>query len=165
MLCELIKEKECCKIKTMEREKYYTPQIEEFCVGFECEVNWNKGYKDNFVPLVIDVKDKNGAYTNTLQEVIRAYDDRYAEFRVRCLNSSDIESLGWKSNKLLENGWEEYKMVKNEKIFTIFKTNQNDYIITLTFEENSNPLNIYTLFKGKIKNKSELKKLLQMFEI
>jgi hypothetical protein len=158
----------------MERKKYYIPTERELLQGIVNEQEIFVVSKDG--DIVTNLKFNNGlindlvsfAYLNDIEykdeyEVIYSINSDY--YRIKYLDQEDIESLGWKFSELLENGWKEYKLIKNEKIFTLFKTNQNDYIITLTFEPNPTSENIYTLFKGKINNKFELKKLMQMLEI
>lgn len=156
----------------MEKEnKYYTPSIKEFYVGFECEVNWNKGYENKFTPLTIDIKDKNGVYTNTLQEVIIAYDDKYAEFRVKYLDQKDIESLGWiKQSEDIPKISCYKESYKKDNYFLIHVKDNFYKIVVFDIAEESDKLGLHEMyiperFLGKLKNKSELKRLMEMLEI
>jgi hypothetical protein len=131
--------------------KYYIPTIEEFYVGFEYEYKHPIGWK----------KEKM-----SWESPHEIFSDAIfmKTVRVPYISKEDIESLGWKYDKL-ENGWLEYKLIKNNKFYTLFKTKSNNYIVTLTFEKAPNSNNIYYIFKGKIKNKSELKKLMEQLGI
>ena len=80
--------------------QYYTPEIEDFCVGYECEVNWSKGYSKDFVPIKLKICNEleNGrkeCYCSNVDEILIAYDDGYAEFRTPYLTREQIEAEGW----------------------------------------------------------------------
>ena len=137
------------------KNKFYTPKIEEFHVGFEYESYngkvWSKEisetcYSDQaYICLPIPEKDYGYDYENT---------------RVKYLDLEDIESLGWKF-KEIEKG-----MLSNRPIFK-FKT----YLLNFDRNEHGIWLLItdeyveYQHFSGQVKNKSELKKLMQMLNI
>lgn len=77
-------------------EKYFTPDITDLCIGYECEVCWSRGYADNnWSPLTIGYKEKDGAYTNTLIELIHGLDDGYLDIRVPYLSTDQIEKEKW----------------------------------------------------------------------
>ena len=69
------------KFIPMEDNKYYTPSIEEFHVGFEYEY----------------VNSKTEGWTNTTFIRGRGFVEPYGdgEVRVKKLDQEDIESLGW----------------------------------------------------------------------
>lgn len=130
--------------------KYYTPEIEEFCVGFEVEVNQ------------IDSNWKSYGWE---KEVIREdfnfklASDYIGLYRVKHLDKEDIERLGW---KFISEPYDKY-----------FKLNEN-YSLYLEPEDKKNVRIIYTndwgdishpIFSGTIKNKSELRKLMQQLNI
>ena len=116
--------------------KYYTPKIEEFHVGFEYESlvlnKWRKG--DNQFP--------------------RYYLPNEARnYRVKYLDREDIESFGF----FTEDNGECYNKLEGFTIFGLYPWEKpNEYKITI---ENN------TVFLGIIKNKSELKKLLKQLDI
>jgi len=148
----------------MEKEKYYTPTIEEFHVGFECEYNdplkgsWEK---------VIYTEDMffGGKRGLTLLEK-----------RVKYLDQEDIESLGW-SQEMVLNVWSE---TENDFVNGfIYSTNEKDKYVLL-YDTETNTLGIYLqriynqisgnweehkMFSGIIQNKSELKKLMYQLQI
>lgn len=126
--------------------KYYTPEIEEFHIGFEYEWldengNWNK----ESTPTKIS---KEG------------YEDQLYGLRVKYLDREDIESLG-------------FKMYKQHAGLTLMEFESNDSRHNITFDANfGEKWNItiadkfdFIYFHGFIKNKSELKKLLSQLSI
>ena len=143
----------------MKEEKYYTPEIEEFHVGFEYEAFHNKEW---FFAEGADhwVKCKVNFGTDILTI---SYTVNHGFVRVKCLDKSDIESLGWEYKE--DRGMSEANglmFVKPQKAFA-----QGFY--KLRFWKNTNRFSIEavqgTLFSGTIKNKSELKKLLKQLGI
>ncbi len=120
-----------------EEAKYYTPEIEEFHVGFEYE--WrNKGSNDWNTAKIKDPEQLADVW-NTIYDL-----------RVKYLDRSDIESLG-------------YGIIQDEHNCQWFKNAngnieiglENDYHLTIRFTQS------FGLFSGTIKNKSELKRLLK----
>lgn len=131
--------------------KYYTPTIEEFHVGFEFErelvdCNWNHSEWQ---------KETVTSETNfKILEEYKSYN------RVKCLCREDIESLGWELDSC----------VKKEWFYIHKKSNLQDGTIRLTFRQKEQSVEISWVksgnyFYGKIKNKSELKKLMQQLNI
>ena len=78
-----------------ENNKYYTPKITDIRIGYECEVNWSRGYSEEFEPLNTSLKAEEGVYDPKLDDIVKALDDGYAEFRTKYLSKEDIESEGW----------------------------------------------------------------------
>ncbi len=80
-------------------EKYYTPDISEFCVGFECEI----GVDETWQPCVISKGEEewDTGYSNVLMAKseywnVNVFDDMLAyEYRVKLLDQQDCEELGW----------------------------------------------------------------------
>ncbi|TXG79215.1 MAG: hypothetical protein E6R13_10255 [Spirochaetes bacterium] len=120
-------------------EKYYTPDITEFHVGFEYEEleqgEWRK-----------TTSDGSDIYH------IGKYYIKENKIRVKYLDQSDIESLGW-------------KMVWNDSHGTDYTF--NDWQINISV--NGNYLQLFKgkapYFRGIIKNKSELNKLMHQLNI
>lgn len=134
----------------MENNLYYTPTIEEFHVGFEYELLGNSGnwYKNDF-------GDANGEYWNELSECY--WDITHNKLRVKYLDQEDIESLGWNT----EDNGECYNLQIKWDLYGLYP-----------FEFESKIPHTYKickdtkdLFYGTIKNKSELKKLMQQLNI
>lgn len=135
---------------------YYTPEIEEFHVGFECEgLITEHGFQGWSEIEIIDSKK--------LIELRLPWDrNPYDEVRVKHLDQEDIESLGWSKEKN-----NTYTIEKKEDGFNCYSK------YTLTFTGRVNIQSEYFSswggnkenFSIRIKNKSELRKLMQQLGI
>lgn len=133
----------------MEDIKYYTPTIEEFHVEFEFEV---QGLKDNEV-IWQSISAKNISALTLVDRMTT---------RVKYLDKEDIESLGWKEGLLRINNKELHVFRYGEYVITsIFK---NGNIVDISLFSTLSPL-LSRVFRGTIKNKSELKRLMQQLGI
>jgi hypothetical protein len=141
----------------MEENKYYTPNLEEFHIGFEYEYNYrNKGWFKNILGCEDLTSSNDGFYEhyNPFTEEIEISNIRKTEFRVKCLDKEDIESLGFIQDEN-DSQWFDYKTER----YWIYKENEKDWRWIISDEESE------VSFAGKIKNKSELKKIMQMLGI
>lgn len=153
-------------------KKHYTPTIDEFRVGFEYEqlhLNDHPAWK--------------GEPTTWNKEIVTEH-DLFEDFqdcmengliRVKYLDMEDIESLGWTDFQHSVNDW--YKWNKTVECPISFYTYQalllqHDIpssgirIIGYEYEhEMKEDKNGVNLFRGTIKNKSELKKLMTQLGI
>ena len=121
--------------------KYYTPTIEEFHVGFEYEV-----YED------YDVLSEKSWHKETYpSDTASKFYINEGLLRVKYLDLEDIESLGFESTKPL---WYQYH---NDRYMIVDLSNKGDNMYSITEKRDDT-----YLFYGKIKNKSELKKVLKM---
>ena len=134
----------------MEENKYYTPELEEFHIGFEYE--WldehNIWHKEE-TPLEIT---KEG------------FKDQTYGLRVKYLDKEDIESLGWVYNYLTKDFELSIQGRTDTSIFEYWLTLEDfnstkGYRLTIDGEDNENS------FNGVIKNKSQLKKLMKQLNI
>lgn len=136
----------------MESKKYYTPSIEEFHVGFEYEVQIKDVWiKSCFIEHMVATKDSINIC------------------RVKCLDQQDIEALGWwydPNSEPIPNRKE--LPVFEGYIFDAQKENDKCWILYL-FSDGIVWIDyIYKcggegyIFKGTIRNKSELKKVMDM---
>jgi len=139
----------------MEANKYYTPKVEEFHVGFEYEAKSNIG--GNFFKTAFG--DSNGEYTNELSDLY--LDIKLNQIRVKYLDREDIESLGFKDSV-----FERQNFGFNDTTYFNIKNlgRENHYTIKYR-EENSWGGGEGILFQGQIKNKSELRKLMYQLNI
>ena len=144
--------------------KYYTPELEEFYVGFEFEMKVvsHRAHQDELIREEVFMPCIWKAFTN-LKEVFNVEYDSLGEHlkttvpdsvRVKYLDREDIESLG-------------YGIIQDEYNCQWFKNASGNIEIGL---EKDNHLTIrftqsFVLFSGTIKNKSELKKLLKQLGI
>ena len=150
-------------------DKYYTPDITEFHVGFEFESNYVL-FQSNHKGLEWNKCKMTGDEFAWFHETY--INDAYkTEFRVKYLDKEDIESLGWKY--VVDNSQGD----GNTRWFDVFEMKGRYY--TFGFHGHVEELGdnlcdkaiIYArnqseiLFSGKIKNKSELRKIMQMIGI
>ena len=135
--------------------KYYTPEIEEFNVGFECEIETSWGYSKGEWPDIL----KKDTLTGFEKDIMKA--TRMAGFRVKCLDSSDIESLGFKLDPIRSyiNHRNCFSLLINELYGLSLDHIYNENKIILRGHKVDYPTK--TLFEGSIRNLSELKKLLK----
>ena len=140
----------------MENNLYYIPTIEEFHIGFECEVLGIIGTKENerlFSQTTV-ISQKELPILHLL------------EIRVKYLDQYDIESLGLNKFKITE------YVERSHLEFTWFKGVELFGLLTFTdkmisFYEYNYTTKEYSdcIFRGTIKNKSELIKLMQQLNI
>lgn len=140
------------------KNKYYTPTIDEFYVGFECEFK-NNMQSNIWEKEVCDVDTISIVYDYIEHESI---DDKFEDaFRVKYLDKEDIESLGWEGQKANS---------------VYFKKGKYRLVHWLSDNEIGRDVSIYESYDGGtqeealirkaiIKNKSELKKLLKQLGI
>jgi len=127
--------------------KYYVPKIEEFYIGFEYEYQ---------------VRDKTWiknklAYEDCMSDYSGEYDKSspypyWNKLRVKYLDKEDIVACGWKYKN---NDY--YIMNKHDLIFLP----KENYSVNIF--DNFDYLD--SIFTGRIKNKSELIKVMEMLEI
>lgn len=160
--------------------KYYLPKIEEFHIGFEYEKNSN-GYDDKWHNEIIFAKFDDGVWKSNIDDVISTIEDGCDNYRVKYLDSSDIESLGFKkSNKDSWIGYKDYFLdsINPEYPYFLFATihipiRDDMYkILVHRYYNEDEPINEgdnyrepTCVYVGKIKNKSELSQLLKRLNI
>lgn len=137
------------------KEKFYTPQIEEFHVGFEYELHYDDGdyfKKHTDKGCLID----KGLYDSFV---------KYRSLRVKCLDREDVESLGFEFSKSKYEGElflskKECKFGSNSpKFYELILGQRKD--ICLSIEEHTSYGNSSQKMYFTVKNKSELKRLLK----
>lgn len=132
----------------MEKEKYYTPDIEEFHVGFEyfCRqaVTIPDGTEHVWKKEVLTKDNISFLFSRLENNMIK----------VKYLDQEDIESLGFEEN--IFGYW------LNSKLLTIDISDNVPYI---TISNGGIQTDEVFYFQGIIKNKSELKKLLKQLGI
>ena len=134
-------------------DKYYLPKIEEFHVGFEYEQHEIINERDPHWKMMVkkmgfSKKEINQIFYNV--DLIENLDQK--RIRVKYLDRSDIESLGFKVEKDDEYAGE-YYFSKENSIIGKFLTEDNKYNIEL--------FSTYFI----VKNKSEFKKLLIQLDL
>lgn len=139
--------------------KYYTPIIEEFYIGFEFELNpwdWkNKKYLEKWIPKYLGIGSS-----------LASMKDKYIrdeKVRVKYLDKEDIESLGF---EFLEETPRSFNFKKNSYFLDLLKLFHNESFIPCILIHNGE---VYEesedWFFGEIKNKSELKVLLKQIKV
>lgn len=141
--------------------KYYTPEIEEFRVGFEYE------YLGSIRNLFWEsIKMEQEDFSIMFDDWEHEQDGKFNElYRVKYLDQSDIESLGWVMGRI-KLGYNELDVygLKNYIITTPQKAYDNTHIIDIS-RMKSIGQGIERMFRGIIKNKSELIKLMKQLGI
>lgn len=139
-------------------DKYYTPALEDFFHGLELQTNWgNEGDWKN------EVFDQHHGICD-LGELLDV-------FRIKYLDKKDIEELGWIYVEFIPNGdgdsrwFNEYSFKGG--FYRIFSWGHieslgDNLLDRVTIKSHGGET---TLFDGKIKNKSELKRILKMLGI
>tara|TARA_R110000822_G_scaffold82509_6_gene195163 strand:- start:1361 stop:1816 length:456 start_codon:yes stop_codon:yes gene_type:complete len=148
-----------------EEEKYYTPGIEEFHVGFEFEI---EDLHDNLVdrtfrPIIADWQELNEVYDNYEHE----HQDFHKNYRVKYLDKEDIESLGFKEMKDISYNKEVYHFTGHNLMIMHYPP-KNVIAIEVRDRSLSEILSVFdrsSLFFGVIKSKNQFKQLLQMLNI
>lgn len=162
----------------METNKYYTPSIEEFHVGFEFEEWENLAFTNEEWTL------KKMDYFTDLEYVCFPEVDKHLEnyilgtslFRVKYLDKQDLIEFGFEYT-------EQYPIILDisENLFVKKSTEFEDFIITMkdnnvnisvkkdvllmAIPSDKKYWDLYCLFSGKIKNKSELQQVLKMIGV
>jgi hypothetical protein len=132
----------------MKNYEYYTPDTDEFCIGFEYEYKTWKG----FVGKKVDNFDHRSNMTMSLHYDLSLNRDKY---RVRKLHYDDFMSLGFDVGVTIGDGY------LNEFI------NKNVYI---DHEPSTGHVNIWvfldgvkrSFFSGFLRNKTELNNVLKL---
>ena len=146
-------------------KKYYTPTIDEFHVGFEYETNYNrKDWKE--------IKLTTEEAVNLFD--IWDYDAVNTEFRVKYLDIEDIESFGFFHATSLKNYQENFRITN---LLRRLNEEEGDAMyneVRLQYAPDIHRVIIYgtvtgfeeeKFFEGVVKNKSELKKILEQLNI
>jgi hypothetical protein len=137
----------------MKNSLYYTPEIKEFYIGFDYEIK----IKDNWRKMSTSISD----FHSTSDYDGTSYLEEYLTdsiIRVKFLDKSDIESLGWLDGEL--RGMTPF----------IFNEMDPDNEFQLYYQFDNQFAQIYNchaqfVFQGTIKNKSELIKLMNQLNI
>jgi hypothetical protein len=140
----------------MEQNKYYTPEIYELFVGYECEVVNMENYKTEY-QLTLPYKIKltgiidNQIWFKTDKSVFEL--ENINQIRIPYLTQEDIESEGW-------------KMVWGEAQCLTFSINN---IILTKFNNSCSILIDYSkerrLFDGECKSINELRTIQKLLKI
>jgi hypothetical protein len=140
--------------------KYYTPEIEEFHVGLEYEV------KERFLDGTVKTQEDfdNSKWISQICDSGIMYIERALKgknsinnicgIRVKCLDIEDIKKLGWNQIE-----YDTYKL-ETQEIYFEFNPEYKNFIWKKDGFNGE-----YILFRGTIKNKFELKKIMKQLGI
>jgi len=124
--------------------QYYTPTIEEFHVNFEYEFKSSDDDSEEWQPAVI----KDGTQIDDITREHKGV--KVYNLRVKSLCRQDIEECGWKHNEM------NYFNIGNFWLMWI------DGKVKIWLEGVNNGSKVQaTFFWGTIRNKSELRKIMQ----
>lgn len=133
----------------MSNEKYYTPDISEFHVGFFYEYNSNVSGKQNWSKWVVSEYADFQVMKNDIPN-----------YRVKHLDHDDIVSLGWELTIYGYEGVGKAYKIKDSENKLIQLTHFTNDIIQIH--------DVYSgecLFSGHLLNKSELSRLMRQLGI
>lgn len=138
--------------KLEQKNNYYTPEIEEFHIGFEYEWLNDQG---------------NWVKENTPIEIsINAFREQIYGLRVKYLDQEDIESFGFEfEGKSVDMWFEKNTQVElsswaSYKVYLQYGIQDKRCVIEL--EDTGDK---HRVFEGILKNKSELEKVLKMIGV
>jgi hypothetical protein len=142
--------------------KYYTPKLEEFHVGFEYEKHDDRlaTYRENNYEPTNWHKFKYDLKSIRLSQLPTHLFEK--TIRVKYLDRSDIESLRWKQSRDSNTTEIEFELDLGNPLDNLglqYDT-ENQYLRIHWFGQGD-----VTRFSGTIKNKSELKKLMKQLNI
>ncbi len=142
--------------------QYYTPELEEFHVGFEFEYSHNKiNYKKQIYDGSQVLKSKS--YYDDHGCEYDAVEDDLKHIRVKRLDREDIESLGFRTNEMTTpiSFESDFYEKKHKGIFRVCLVENEHFVYVKKMYEKD----VKTIFSGIIKNKSELNRLLKQLGI
>lgn len=148
--------------KIMEKNKYYTPDIEEFHIGFQCQIF--NGFSE-----WVDIAIEKSHFFNDLKFIEQFDNNSIKEsFRVKYLGKEDIESLGWLYGGKSPEEYLGFNAKVDDTIYHLVIRETHVYINKAVPGERSDmgtSMRNSTLFNGRIKNKSELGRLMKQLDI
>ena len=99
--------------------KYFTPDVKDFHIGYECEINTSNGWKSGKFPEILELNSELDEFDkNSFMKAAHAI------LRVPYLTKEQIEAEGWKENILNNNEQALLLFSKNGYELRIYK----DYI-------------------------------------
>jgi len=150
-------------------EKYYTPSIEEFHVGFEYEECIKNGYFSDYDGSFKKRIFSNGDlknFTTEFRTIQYDLDGGGLQVRAKMLNSSDLKDLGWvieiedenMIKAMIDIPYEYEGATLHGKWEISFGKDRYCFIYEDLWGKTG-------FFRGVIKNKSELKNIMKMINI
>jgi len=145
-----------------QQSKYYTPDISELHVGYECEIGTSWGFSKGKFPEVLTYDTLTGFAIQKATDLMDVF--RAGSLRTKYLDQSDIESCGWIKD------WDEnsnysdcYKLLTKSDIngqsddeWVLW---QYDKIVSISNELSNR------CFDGECKSINELRKIMEWLNI
>lgn len=143
--------------------RYYTPSIEEFHIGFEYEyMNGDRWEQGVIVPSDFSTYSRGDEhYENWFEEIYTGLRD----VRVKYLSSKDLEETGWVFDGY-PNGWyvyKDYQLIEHRGEYSV--SSDPPYAYSITRGNFPTPWEYTNIYKGPIKNISEYKRLMERLDI
>lgn len=139
------------------KEKYYTPQISDFYIGFEYEeeldVDFDEGLETGWVKRVFP-DQYVCTEINGVPDLVELHYSKLTNTRVKHLDHIDCVELGWKETKHKEVAC--YKIGRHHLFYSKGMFLSIDVIVDNWQDQ---------VFRGAIKNKQELRKLMDQLNI
>lgn len=152
-------------------DKYYEPHLEEFHQGFEYERWSSSAYTpEKYIKEIFEFVDKDYIWDDDVTNMLACAYNGGDTLRVKYLDKEDIKSLGFTITK----DSKEVELSLESKRYIGGPSAGDDYKIIILYGLDNKEMWIYKkcnngyeydLFKGYIKNKSELIKLLKQLGI
>lgn len=137
----------------MKDKKYYTPDISELCIGYECEYFDKTNHDPGIWKKEIMDSDLWGIAYSSYKEGTDAWeDDLEHTIRTKYLNKEDIESCGWENIKEDESELIEADKLHHGQTYKIAYSSY-DHILQIWEEER-------LIYFGNINSTNELKKVM-----
>lgn len=139
--------------------KYYIPTIDEFHVGFECEINY---LVKPWLGIREWVKYLFDGRSDSFDWIRLQLESESSNIRVKCLDRRDILELGWRDapSEIPNLAW-----VINDLEWLLQRDSNNTFTIRTYKASGMNKSFDIRCSMISIKNKSELKKLMKQLNI
>lgn len=149
--------------------KYYSPNIQEFHVGFECEVYNGKGF---YQSCKIDDKESNNWKAKTFKGDFLEIEELrgLCNLRVKYLDKKDIESLGFEQARMKSVNKAGNFYTNKELNLMLFHSSEDCTLSLQTLDSSKSEIfaktgeDLNRVSRIKLKNKSEFIKFLSQLE-
>ncbi len=163
----------------MEELKYYTPDVSELYIGYECEADFSLG-KITLINIRKDEKNSSKELDlsepiwkpSIIEEIPKNIEEFLNKIRTPYLNKFQIEKEGWDFIKTEKDDftilYEFIKPVSWFKVILVYYPNSNHLILSrkIEFELNGEMnTNVEHIFNGTIKSINEFRTLIKWLGI
>jgi hypothetical protein len=149
--------------------KYFTPDIEDIRVGYECEIWWCCGEPREWVKTIATLEDEEEYAKLTVSDI--ALRIGHGDVRVPYLTKEQIEAEGWENIAVYRDGGTTIFLIKNSKCSyeLTFRgrahlTPSDKITITEIRETPDRPVRV-NIFTGECKDINTFKKIIKLLGI